>query len=48
MYMCPIPKSFREGALSLYISKIVDNKEILSMFLIPIFIAQVTKLVQFA
>jgi predicted transport protein len=27
--MCPIPKGFRDRAISLYISKIVDNKDIL-------------------
>jgi hypothetical protein len=29
MYMCPIPNSFRDRAISLYSSKIVDEKEIL-------------------
>jgi hypothetical protein len=29
MYMCPIPKGFRDRAISLYSSKIVDKKEIL-------------------
>jgi hypothetical protein len=29
MYMCPIPNGFRERAVSLYNSKIVDKKEIL-------------------
>jgi hypothetical protein len=29
MYMCPIPKGFRDTAILLYISKIVDKKEIL-------------------
>jgi hypothetical protein len=29
MYMCPIPNSFRDRAISLYSSKIVDKKEIL-------------------
>jgi hypothetical protein len=29
MYMCPIPNGFRESAVSLYNSKIVDKKEIL-------------------
>jgi hypothetical protein len=28
-YMCPIPNSFRDRAISLYSSKIVDKKEIL-------------------
>jgi hypothetical protein len=29
MYMCPIPNSFRDIAILLYSSKIVDKKEIL-------------------
>jgi hypothetical protein len=29
MYMCPIPNGFRDRALSLYSSKIVDKKEVL-------------------
>jgi hypothetical protein len=29
MYMCPIPKGFRDRAISLYSSKTVDKKEIL-------------------
>jgi hypothetical protein len=29
MYMCPIPNGFRNRAISLYSSKIVDKKEIL-------------------
>jgi hypothetical protein len=29
MYMCPIPNGFRDRAISLYSSKIVDKKEIL-------------------
>jgi hypothetical protein len=29
MYMCPIPNSFRDTAISLHSSKIVDKKEIL-------------------
>jgi hypothetical protein len=29
MYMCPIPNGFRDTAISLYISKIVDKKEVL-------------------
>jgi hypothetical protein len=29
MYMCPIPNGFRDRAISLYRSKIVDKKEIL-------------------
>jgi hypothetical protein len=29
MYMCPIPNGFRDTAISLYSSKIVDKKAIL-------------------
>jgi hypothetical protein len=29
MYMCPIPKDFRDRAISLYSTKIVDKKETL-------------------
>jgi hypothetical protein len=29
MYMCPLPDGFRDRAISLYSSKIVDKKEIL-------------------
>jgi hypothetical protein len=29
MYMCPIPNGFRDTAISLYSSKIVDKKQIL-------------------
>jgi hypothetical protein len=29
MYVCPIPNGFRDRAISLYSSKIVDKKEIL-------------------
>jgi hypothetical protein len=29
MYMCPTPNGFRNEAISLYSSKIVDKKEIL-------------------
>jgi hypothetical protein len=29
MYMCPIPNGFRDKAISLYSSKIVDKKEML-------------------
>jgi hypothetical protein len=47
MYMCPIPNGFRDTTISLYRSKIVDKKEIFRLFLIPVFIVQVTMLVQF-
>jgi hypothetical protein len=48
-YTCPIPKGLRGRAtrISLYISKVVDKKEMLRTVLIPLFIVQVTKLVQF-
>jgi hypothetical protein len=29
MYMCPIPNGFRDKAISLYSSKIVDKKDML-------------------
>jgi hypothetical protein len=45
--MCSFPNGFRDGAISLYSSKIVYKEETLVLFLIPIFIVQVTKLVQF-
>jgi hypothetical protein len=45
--MHPIPHDFRDRAISLYSSKIVDKKEILSTVLIPVFIVEMTKLVQF-
>jgi hypothetical protein len=47
IYMCPIPNGFRDRAISLYTSKTVYRKEILRTVLIPVFIDQVTKLVQF-
>jgi hypothetical protein len=43
VYMYPIPDGLRDGAVSLYSSKIVDKEIIL--FLMPVFIVQVTKLV---
>jgi hypothetical protein len=49
MYMCPISNGFRDRAISLYSSKKVDKKDIYYvLFLILVFIVQVTKLVQFA
>jgi hypothetical protein len=39
MYLVPIPNGFRDRAISLYSSRIVDNKEALLL--------QVAKLVQF-
>jgi hypothetical protein len=49
MYMCLIPNGFRDTAISLYSSKIVDKKEIYVLFLrvISVFIVQVTKSLQF-
>jgi hypothetical protein len=44
--MNPISNGFRDIATLLYSSKIVDKKEILRT-LIPVFIVQMTKLVQF-
>jgi hypothetical protein len=44
--MCSIPKGFKDRVISLYSSKTVDKKEILLLFLTPVFIIQVTKLVQ--
>jgi len=46
MYMCPIPNGFRDGAISLYRCKNVDKKKYYVVFLIPVFIVQMTKLVQ--
>jgi hypothetical protein len=46
MYMCRIPNGFRDTAISLYSSKIVDKKEILRA-ISKTGIVQVTKLVQF-
>jgi hypothetical protein len=45
--MCPVPNGFRDTAISLYSSKIVYKKKYNVLFLIPVFIFQVTKLVQF-
>jgi hypothetical protein len=45
MYTCPIPNGFRDRVISPYSSKIVDKKEYYLLFLIPVFIVQVTKLV---
>jgi hypothetical protein len=48
MYMCPISNGFRDEAILLHISKIIREIEISRTFLIPVFIVQETKLVQFA
>jgi hypothetical protein len=45
--MYPILNGFRDKAISLYGSKIVDKKEILRTVSNMVFIVQVTKLVQF-
>jgi hypothetical protein len=47
MYMCPIPNGFRDTAASLYNYKTVDKKRYYVLFLLPVFIVQVTKLVPF-
>jgi hypothetical protein len=48
MYMRSVPNGFRGRAIALYGSKIVHKKEIqyYVLFLIAVFIVQVTKLVQ--
>jgi hypothetical protein len=48
MYMCPIPSGFLDRAISLYRSRIVDKKRYYVLFLIPVFIVQVTTLVRFS
>jgi hypothetical protein len=45
MYMRSIPNSFQDRAILLYSSKTVDKKYYI-LFLIPVLIVQVTKLVQ--
>jgi hypothetical protein len=48
MYMCPIPNGFRDRAISLYSSEIVDKKAILhAVSNIGIYCCEVTKFVQF-
>jgi hypothetical protein len=48
IYLYPISNGFRGRDISLYSSKVVDKKEIYYvLFLIPVFIVQVTKLAQF-
>jgi hypothetical protein len=46
MYMCTIPNGFQDRAIQLYSSKTVD-KERDVLFLIPVFIVPMIKLVQF-
>jgi hypothetical protein len=48
MYMCPIPNGFRDRAVSLYNSKIVDKKEILRTVSNTGIYCSNEKLVQFA
>ena len=48
MNMCPIPNGFRDRAIWMYNRKIVDKRYyVYVLFLIPVFIVQVTGLVQF-
>jgi hypothetical protein len=47
MYMFPIPNGFRDGPISLCNSKLLIRKRYNELFLIPVFIVQVTKLIQF-
>jgi hypothetical protein len=47
MYICPIPNGFRDTAISLYRPKLLVRKRYYLLFLTPVFIFQVTKLVQF-
>jgi hypothetical protein len=47
MYICPVPKGFRDWTISPYSSKIIDNKEILRIVSNTVFTVQVTKWVQF-
>jgi hypothetical protein len=47
-YMCPIPNGFRDRDISLYtVPKLLITKRYYLLFLILVFIVQVTKLVQF-
>jgi hypothetical protein len=47
VYVCRIPKGFRDSVVSLYSSNVVDKKEILRTVSNTVFIVQVTKSVQF-
>jgi hypothetical protein len=47
MYMSPIPNGFRDRAISLHSSKWLVRNKYYVLFLAPVFIVQVTKLVQF-
>jgi hypothetical protein len=44
--ICPIPNGFQDGAVSLHNSQILDKKYY-ALFIMPVFIVLVTKLVQF-
>jgi hypothetical protein len=46
MYMRPIQRCFRDTTVSLHSPRIIDKRYYV-LFLIPVFIVQVTKLVQF-
>jgi hypothetical protein len=47
MYMCPVQNDFRDRAISLSVRKLMIRKRYCSLFVIPVFTVQVTKLVQF-
>jgi hypothetical protein len=47
MYICTIPESFRYTVISFTVPKLLIRKRYYVLFLIPVFIVQVTKLVQF-
>jgi hypothetical protein len=47
-YMCPVPNGFQDRAVSLYSStNLLIRKRYYVLFLIPVFIVQVTKSVEF-
>jgi hypothetical protein len=47
IYMYPIPNGFRGRDISVYSSKIIITKRYYVLFLMPVFIDEVIKLVQF-
>jgi hypothetical protein len=47
VYICPIPNGSRDRAISLYSFKLLIRKRFYVLFLIPVFIVQVTMSVQF-
>jgi hypothetical protein len=49
IYMCPIPNGFRDRVtrISLSVPKLLIRKRYYVLFLVPVFIVQVTKFVQF-